>query len=75
MMAWTVFANPMPIPADKILWLAVPLCLTIAIIHRTMRARSLKNLAWRITVLTAQMVLGLTALAVVLWLILTYWPS
>ena len=75
MMAWTVFINPMLIPADRILWLALPLCLAIAAIHRTLRAPVLTHLLWRIVILTVQMVLGLAALAAALWLILTYWPT
>ena len=70
-----LFVNPMNIPSGSILWLALPLCVSIAVIHRTLRARHLQGLWWRVAVLSAEMIVGLAVLAVVLWLALAHWPG
>ena len=75
MMAWTLFVNPAPLPPSLILWLVIPLCFSVAVIHRTLRAERLTGLWLRIFRLTVQIVIGLGALAAVMWLILTFWPS
>jgi len=75
MLAWTLFVNPAPIPPAYILWLIIPLCFSVAIIHRTLRAEYLPGLWLRIVRLAIQIIVGLGALAVVMWLILTFWPS
>ena len=70
-----LFFNPMVLPADTILWLALPLCVSIAVIHRTLRAEHLKGLWKRIVGLSALMMGGLAVLAVALWLLLAHWPG
>ena len=75
MMAWTLFVNPAPLPPSCMLWLVVPLCFSVAIIHRTLRSEDLTGLWLRVLRLTAQIVVGLGALAVIMWLILTAWPA
>ncbi|HDZ22583.1 hypothetical protein LCGC14_0284050 [marine sediment metagenome] len=72
MIAWTLFVNPIAMPPGSILWLCIPLCVSVAAIYRTLRVERLAGVWWRILVLTAEIVGGLFALAVVLWLILAY---
>jgi len=70
-----IFVHPMLLPGHVILWLALPLCVSIAIIHRTLRAEHLKGLWKRIVGLSVLMMVGLTVLAVALWLLLAHWPG
>jgi hypothetical protein len=75
MLAWTLFVNPAPLSPSCILWLVIPLCFSVAIIHRTLRAEYLSGLWRRILRLTLQIVIGLGVLATVMWLALTFWPK
>lgn len=69
-LAWIPFTHPMDIPPGLILWLAIPLCFSVAVIHRTLRVSDLDQLPRRVAILTAEIVLGLGALALVAWLVL-----
>ncbi|MHC4986640.1 MAG: hypothetical protein ACYTFO_10860 [Planctomycetota bacterium] len=71
----SLFVHPMVLSGEVILWLALPLCVSIAVIHRTMRAEHLRGLAWRIAGLSGLMMGGLAVLAAVLWLLLAHWPG
>ena len=75
MLAWTLFVNPAPLPPASILWLVIPLCFSVAVVHRTLRAEYLSGLWSRVFRLTAQIVVGLGILAGIMWLILTFWPT
>jgi len=74
MIAWTLFTNPIALPSWATLALMIPLCLSVSICYKTVRARHsstiLKETIWVFTYIMA----GLTALGVILWLIMTYWP-
>ena len=72
MIAWTLFYNPIALPPGSILWLCIPLCVSVAAVYRTLRVERVGGLWWRILVLTAELVGGLFVLAVVLWAILAY---
>ena len=70
-----LFVNPMVLPGHIILWLALPLCVSIAVVHRTLRAEHLQGLWRRVVGLSALMMGGLAVLAVALWLLLAHWPG
>jgi len=72
---WTPFVTPAPLPGRLVLWLAIPLCVSVAIIHRTCRSNTLPGLWRRVAWLTAQIVVGLAALAVVAWLVVVLWSA
>ena len=72
MLAWIPFHNPMNIPPSLILWLVIPLCFSVAVIHRALRVSDLGQLWKRIAILTVEIVLGLGALAVAAWLVLCW---
>ncbi len=75
MLAWSLFVNPAPLPTSTMLWLVIPLCFSVAVVHRTLRAEHLQGLWWRVAKLTIQIVVGLGILAAAMWLILTFWPA
>ena len=67
MIAWTIFHNPMIIPQNLVLWLLLPLCLSVAIVYKTIRTKNLRKLPTEIVGLMAYMVGGLILLGGVLW--------
>ena len=74
MTAWTLFYKPMTLHFNSLLWLVIPLCVAVAIVYKTVRIRSLGRLHVQIASLILQMLGGLIALGVGLWLIHQYWP-
>jgi len=74
MIAWTPFVEPIVIRADAVLWLVLPLILSVAVIYKTIRARDLRRLPIQVLGAVVYMVVGLSALCALLWLIGTYWP-
>jgi hypothetical protein len=66
--------HPLPISFALQLWLVIPLCLAVAVIYKTIRVNDLRSLPLQIVLLGGYMLGGLTALALVLWLISAYWP-
>ena len=74
-MTSTLFVNPIHLSPTSQLWLILPLFVTVAIIHKTMRTGNIRRL-WRdVLVLVAYMAAGTVVLATVLWLVMTYWPN
>jgi len=74
MIAFTLFYNPMTIHFYNQIWLVLPVCVAVAIIYKTVRTQNLRRLPLEILASLGYMVGGLVALAVILWLILKYWP-
>ena len=74
MMGWTVFYNPMALPSGWMLWLMLPLCVSVAVVYRAIRLERLERFAWSVLGLVAYMVAGLVALGAGLWLVQEYWP-
>ncbi|HDY65853.1 MAG TPA: hypothetical protein ENH84_06440 [Phycisphaerae bacterium] len=67
MIAWTIFYNPMIIPQNLVLWLLPPLCLSVAVVYKTIRVNNLRKLPVEIIVLMAYMIGGLIILGGILW--------
>ena len=74
MTAWTLFFNPMPLHSTSLLWLALPLCLAVAIIYKAIRVRNVRRLPREVALLVVYMGAGLTAFCLALWAIEQYWP-
>ncbi len=69
MIAWTLFQNPMTIPAWLVLWMILPLCLAVAVVYKTIRTDDISKLPRQVAGLMLYMVGGLILLGAVLWLI------
>jgi hypothetical protein len=74
MIAWTLFYHPMTLSSDTVMWLVLPLALTVAVVYKAIRVRRIRELPVAVAVLMVQMIAGLVALGAVLWAIATYWP-
>jgi len=69
-----LFVHPHVLPFDTILWLVVPLCVSVAIVYKTIRVSSLRQLPRQACTLVILMLAGLFALGAGLWAIHEYWP-
>jgi hypothetical protein len=69
MIAWTLFYNPILVPQTVALWLILPMCLSVAIVYKTVRTSDLRKLPREITGLMVYMAGGLVLLGLVLWLV------
>lgn len=74
MIALALFVKPMTLHFYSLLWMLMPLCLSVAIIYKTVRTTHLSHLPLEIARLVGCMALGLIALGGVLWLLHEYWP-
>lgn len=72
MMAWTLFVNPIVIPQTWELWLLLPLCLSVAVVYKTVRTTDLRKLPREVAGLMVYMVGGLVLLGTVLWLVMKF---
>jgi hypothetical protein len=73
-LAWTVFQNPVPMPASAVLWLVIPLCAAVALVYKTLRTRDVRRLPWEAAGLLLYITAGLVALGAGLWFLVQYWP-
>jgi len=69
MPAATVFYHPISLGWEGALWLVLPLSLALAIVYKTLRTNRLRRLPAQIASSFGLMVLGMTGLAVALWLV------
>jgi len=69
-----LFVHPMIIPFNTILWLILPLCVSVAVVYKTIRVRRLRQLPLEAGVLVVYMIGGLLVLGASLWVIHEYWP-
>ncbi len=69
MIAWTLFQNPITVPASLSLWLILPLCFSIALVYKTIRIGEIRSLPRHIPILIAYMTGGLVILGGALWLL------
>ena len=65
-----LFVNPIYLPPDSQLWLMLPLFVSVAAIHKTMRTNDLRRLWREVLVLVAYMIIGTIILAAILWLVM-----
>ncbi|MBN1555780.1 MAG: hypothetical protein JXA11_13630 [Phycisphaerae bacterium] len=69
MIAWSLFINPIVVPQAAVLWLILPLCLSVAMVYKTVRVAELHQLPRQVIVLIAYMTGGLAVLGAALWLV------
>lgn len=69
MIAWALFVNPMTVPQTCVLWWILPLCLSVAVVYKTVRTTDLRKLPREVAGLMLYMVGGLILLGAVLWLV------
>ena len=70
MIAWSLFVNPMLLNGGRwTLSLLLPLCVSAAIVYKTLRTNNLRRLPLEILSLIGYMVLGLIALGLGLWIV------
>jgi len=73
-MSWTLFYNPMQLTFHGLLFLLIPLCLSVAIVYKTIQVKTLRRLPMAVAILIGYMLIGLVALGAGLWAIQRYWP-
>jgi hypothetical protein len=67
-----LFHNPMTLSTDSLLWLMLPLSISVAIVYKTLRTNNLRRLPLEILGLIGYVVVGVIGLGVGLWFIQTY---
>lgn len=67
----SVFVYPVTMGWNS-LWLVLPLCMVLAVVYKTVRVRSLRELPLRILALWTYIIGGLVVLGVVFYLLLEY---
>lgn len=69
MIAWTLFLNPVQLSHTSQLWLILPLFVSVATVHKTLRSTRLRRLPIEVAISVAYMTLGLAVAAAALWAI------
>lgn len=69
-----LFVHPQVLPFDMILWLVLPLCVSVAVVYKAIRVHSLRRLPVEASVLIIFMLGGLFTLGAALYAIHKYWP-
>ena len=69
MIAWTIFYHPVSLGSDGLLWLVLPLCLSVAVIYKTVRTGELRRLPVEIVACLAYMAAGMVLLGAALWVV------
>ncbi len=69
-----LFYKPIVISWDAVLWLVLPLCVSVAAVYKTIRTENVRKLPLQIVALVGYMVAGLIFLGLAMWAIYEYWP-
>ena len=69
-----LFTHPLPIGYGLQLWLVAPLCLSVALVYKAVRANDMRRFPLQVVLLVLYMLGGLAVLAAGLWAIGAYWP-
>jgi len=66
-LGWTPFLDPIPIWQDHVWpWLLLPLAAAVSVVYKSLKCRSLRQVPRESAVITAMIVLGMVAAAIVL---------
>lgn len=65
----SILTQPVTLSSATVVYLALPLCLAVAIVYKTLRTTCLRRLPLEVIITVAYVGSGLLALAVGLWLI------
>lgn len=68
----TLLLHPVPWSSQVVLFLLLPLSLSLAVIYKTIRGKDLRRLPQEILLTTILMLAGMAALAAALWLFQLY---
>lgn len=63
----TLWVNPMQLPTAGQLWFAIPLCLAVALVYKTVRTESLRAIPWQTAKLTAYLLGAMALLTAGIW--------
>ncbi len=74
MIAWIPFQTPLALPGGWVLWLILPLSLSVTIVYKTLRAEHASRIPRDVAFAMASVLLGLTALGAGLWALIRFWP-
>ncbi|MDY7011080.1 MAG: hypothetical protein SVV80_10070 [Planctomycetota bacterium] len=69
-----IFKHPVQMGGNHI-WLVIPLCMVLAVVYKTIRVHSLRQLFMQILSLWAYIFVGLAVLAVAFWILVEYAAS
>jgi hypothetical protein len=67
-----LFYNPMTFSCNSLLWLMLPILVSVTIIYKTLRTQNIRRLPLEILGLLVYMVVGVVGLGVGLWFIQAY---
>ncbi len=67
-----LFYYPMQLPQNLVLWMVLPLCLSVAIVYKTIRVGEIRRMPREALGLFLYIVVGLTILGGALYLVLEY---
>ena len=67
-----IFFHPVTLPSDSLLWLMLPLVVSVAVVYKTLRTNNLRRLPLQILGLVGYIAGGTVVLAVGLWAIQAY---
>ena len=65
----SIFGQPLPVAAYW-LWLAFPICLTISVVYKTIKAERLGDIFPAAAILFATMIGGLALVTIAIWLLI-----
>ncbi len=65
----TLFWHPMTLDSSSTIWLLIPLCISVAVVYKTIRVQRPAQLPLAIALLVIYMIGGLTLLGGALWAI------
>jgi hypothetical protein len=68
----TIFFHPLVLPTHSLLWLMLPLVVSVAVVYKTLRTNNLRRLPLQILLLAIYISGGAVVLAVGLWAIQAY---
>jgi hypothetical protein len=68
-MAWMIFVNPVDLPYWLVLWLIIPLCVSVGVVYKTLRTAHPRLLPRELGSLMVYMIGGLVLLGATLWVI------
>lgn len=68
------FVHPVTLSFTSLLWLIIPLCVSVSVVYKTIRTGDLRRLPLQIAGLVGYIVVGLTLLCVALYLVQEFWP-
>ena len=70
-----LFQHPMTLSTSLAFWLLLPLCVTVAVVYKALRAPHVSQVPRQSAVLMGLLLAGLATLAAALWAVARWWPG